>query len=95
MTMTRIGSTLLTLHSAAVAAAWRDNLQLNVVGYRSHVIIANNTFTLQVFSVSYLIFNGYTALDKVIFSTFAGTQNVNVSGSGTQYAMDNLCITVA
>ncbi|UJR12695.1 hypothetical protein I4U23_016869 [Adineta vaga] len=94
MTMTRTGSTLFTLHSAAIAAAWYDNLQLNVVGYRSNSTIANYTYTLQVFSVSNIKFIGYSNLDEVIFSTSNGTQNPSVSGIGTHYAMDNLCISV-
>lgn len=95
MTVTRVGSTLFTLYSAAVAAAWNDNLQLSVVGYRSSAVIASSTFTLQVLSVSNIVFSGFTALDTAVFSTSGGTTNPTVSGSGLHYAMDNLCATVA
>ncbi|CAF1266076.1 unnamed protein product [Adineta steineri] len=92
MTMTGANGTLFTLKSAAIAAAWKDNLQLTVVGYRSNVVIANNTFILQVFTVSYITFNGYSGLDTAIFSTSGGTRNPNVISNNTQYAMDNLCL---
>ncbi|CAF1145003.1 unnamed protein product [Adineta steineri] len=92
MTMTGANGTLFTLNSAAIAAAWYDNLQLTVVGHRSNAVIANNTFILQVFTVSYITFHGYSGLDTAMFSTSGGTLNPNVNGDGEQYAMDNLCL---
>ncbi|CAF1496276.1 unnamed protein product [Adineta steineri] len=92
MTMTSANGSLFTLYSIAIAAAWYDNLQLTVVGYSSTVVIANNTYTLQVFTVSYLTFRGYSGLDTVKFSTSGGTKNANVGGSGTQFGMDNICL---
>ena len=92
ITMESANSNLFTMHSFAIAAAWYDNLQLTVVGYNSNNIIASNTFTIQVFSVSYLTLTGYVGLDKVIFSTSGGTKNAAVSGSGTHFAMDNICL---
>ncbi|CAF1494175.1 unnamed protein product [Adineta ricciae] len=94
MTMTCVGSTLFTLYSAAFTAAWNDNLQLNVVGYRSGSIIANSTYILQVFSLSNIAFTGFSNLDTAIFSTSGGTLNPTVSSSGLHYSMDNLCISV-
>jgi hypothetical protein len=79
-----------TLYSAAAAAAWNDNLQVKVVGYSSNIVIANNIYTLQVFNVTYLIFDGYSGLDTVVFSTSGGTTNAGVNGSGTEFAMDNI-----
>ncbi len=92
MTMTNAISSFFTLHSAAAAASEYDNLQLTIVGYRSNVVIANNTFILQVLTVSYLTFSGYSQLDTAVFTTSGGTQNPNVTGSGTHFAMDNLCL---
>ncbi|CAF1259275.1 unnamed protein product [Adineta steineri] len=94
MTMRSANGALFTLNSAAVAAAWRDNLQLTVVGYRSNAVIASDTFIVQVFTVSYITFNGYSGLDTAIFSTLGGTVNPNTIGSngGTHFAMDNLCL---
>jgi hypothetical protein len=80
------------LNSLAVAAAWYDNLLLHVVGYKSNVVIANNTYTLQVFTLSYINFTGYSGLDTVVFSTSGGTQNPVVVGSGQFFGMDNICL---
>ncbi|CAF1562611.1 unnamed protein product, partial [Adineta ricciae] len=78
---------------SALAAVWSDNLQLQVVGYRSNTIIANNIYILQVFNVLYITFDGYSGLDSVVFSTSAGTHNLDVVGSGRHFGMDNLCLT--
>lgn len=93
MTMTSAtNNSPFTLYSIAIAAAWYDNLQLKVDGYNSNVVIVSNTYTLQVWTVSYITFSGYTGLDKVIFSTSGGTKNANVGGSGTHFGMDNICL---
>jgi hypothetical protein len=90
MTMTSNNSCLMTLYSLAAASAWCDNLQLTIVGYKSNVIIVTNTYTLQVFTVSYLTFTGYTGLDTIIFTTSGGTKNPVLIGNGTQFGMDNI-----
>jgi len=93
MSMTSATGRLFILNSVIVAAAWDDNLSLTVTGYHSSAIIQNQTFTLQVFTASYLNFSGYSGLDTVIFTTFGGTLDPNVSGNGTQFGMDNVCLT--
>jgi hypothetical protein len=95
MTMQTANNCHFTLYSFAAAAAWNDNLQLTAVGYNSSVVIVINTFILQVFTVSYLTFSGYSGLDTVIFTTSGGTQNPVANGSGTQFVMDNMFLTFA
>lgn len=92
MIMNSTNGSYITLYSAAVAAAWYNNLKFTVVGYNSNVVIVNTTFTLQVFNISYLTFIGYSGLDAIKFTTSGGTLNSAVTGSGTHYAMDNICL---
>jgi hypothetical protein len=92
MTMTSANSSLINLHSLAVAAAWYDNLQLTIVGYNSNVTIVTSTYTLQVFTASFLTFTGYTGLDTITFTTSGGTQDPNVGGGGEHFAMDDICL---
>ena len=92
MTIESANANLITLYSLVAAAAWYDNLQLTVVGYNSNTVVATATFTLQVFTASYLTFSGFTGLDTITFTTSGGTANPGVSGSGTQFAMDNICL---
>lgn len=93
MSMDSSNGSLITLYSAAIAAAWYDNLQLRIVGYRSGAVVADQTFTLQVFSLTTPAFIGYTNLDSITFSTSGGTKNSGVTGSGTHLAIDNICLT--
>lgn len=93
MSMTSSNGSLITLYSAMIAAAWFDNLQLRIVGYRSGVIVADQTLTLQVYTLSHPGFVGYSDLDSITFSTSGGTKNPTVTGSGTHIAMDNICLT--
>ena len=93
MTITSANSQSFTLYSLVIAAAWCDNLQLTVVGYKSNTVIATSTFTLQVFTASYLSFSGFSGLDKITFTTSGGTKNSAVTGGGTHFSMDNICLT--
>jgi hypothetical protein len=90
--MTSMNGSLFTLYSVAAAAAWCDNLQLTVVGYDSNTIIANNTFTLQIYTVAYIIFSGYSGLNTVTFTTSGGNSSSGGTCTGRQYAMDNICL---
>ena len=92
LTMETSTGQFFNLYSAMTAAAWNNNLQLTVVGNRSNSIVATQTFTLQVFSVSNITFIGFTGLDTVRFTTWGGTQNPFANGSGTHFAMDNICL---
>lgn len=92
MTIASTTGCTFTLLSAAVAAAWNDNLQLRVVGYFSGTIVASHIYTLQVFSISNLAFNGFSGIDHVIFTSSGGTKNPSVTSSGTHFAMDDLQI---
>lgn len=94
VTMQIANGSYFTLNSISVASAARDNLQLTVVGYNSNLVINNKTYIVQVFTLSFITFSGYAGLDKITFSTSGGTQNPVVSLSGSQYAMDNICLTV-
>lgn len=93
LTMTSDNSSLFNLYSLSIAAAWNDNLQVQVNGYNSNVLIVSNIYTIQVFTVSRLTFTGYTGLDSVTLTSSGGTTNPSVTGSGTHFAMDNICLT--
>lgn len=95
MTISSATGRFFSFYSVAITAAWNDNLQISIAGYKSNTIITNNTFTVQVFTVSHLTFTGYTSLDTIIFTSYGGTQNSIVNGSGIHFVMDNICLTFA
>lgn len=73
-------------------AAWRDGLQLRVVGQRDGVDIYNSTHTLSAFESSWIQLGMYD-VDSVTFTSWGG-DNVWTGGDGSHFAMDNLAIQV-
>ncbi|CAF1604262.1 unnamed protein product [Adineta ricciae] len=57
------GKWTVTENFTSIAAAYKDNLQLNVVGYRSNSTTTNRTSTFEVFSIFNITFIGYSCLD--------------------------------
>ncbi len=94
-TMKSTKNSLINLYSLFVAASWYDNLQLTMVGYKSNVVIVNNTYTLQVFTLSNSTFIGYTGLDTIIFTTSDGTQHPSLPASGSFFGMDKIIIIIS
>lgn len=73
-------------------AAWRDELQLRVVGQRDGVDIYDSTHTLSAFESNWIQLGMYD-VDSVTFSSWGG-DNVWIGGDGSHFAMDNLAIQV-
>lgn len=92
MTMRSTIGHFFNFHSATMAAAWHDNLKLTVVGSRSNAVTVNNSFILQVFKASYIIFTGFIELDTIKFTTYGGTKNAAVPSAGEHFAMDDICL---
>jgi PEP-CTERM motif len=82
------------LKSAYLTAAWNDDLQLVVSGYRRGVLKYRNTYTLDTSDPQWVAFD-YQEIDRVVFLSFGGTPHTGQLGvSGTQLAVDNLVIAV-
>ncbi len=82
------------LASFNVAAAWNNNLILNVVGSLGGVQQYSSTTTLTgPYTLQTLSFN-WTNIDQLDFSTSGGTNAGNVQGSGTHVAIDDIDTTV-
>lgn len=73
-------------------AAWRDGLQLRVVGQRHGVDIYDSTHTLSAFESSWIQL-GMFDLDSVTFSSWGG-EHTWTAGNGSHFAMDDLAIQV-
>ncbi|CAF1531692.1 unnamed protein product, partial [Rotaria sordida] len=83
---------LFSIKSFVAAAAWNHNLSLSMTGERSGVTVFNQTIILQVKSATNVSLD-WKNIDKITFTTFGGTNAMIDGGSGTHFAMDNLCIT--
>jgi hypothetical protein len=80
-----------TLLSAYVTAAWRDNLQLQVLGYNGGTLLYSNTYVLNATGPTLIDF-GYSGVTEVYFISSGGTPHPGYPNTGTQFAMDNLTI---
>src|SRR5439155_6509359 len=81
-------SHLFNLNSGYFTAAWKDNLQVQVIGRLLGLDVYNNTYVLSTTSPTFIAFN-YLGIDEVKFVSSGGTHHF---GSGEEFAMDNLDI---
>jgi len=81
------------LNSAYLMAAWNDGLQVEVQGFVGATLIYDNTYTVSTLGSTLVNFN-YLGVDEVNFISSGGVPHGYTSGLGTQFAMDNLSITL-
>ncbi len=79
------------LFSAYLTAAWNDNLQVEVQGYVGTTLIYDNKYTLSATSPTLIHFN-YVGVTSVNFISSGGTPHIGYTGSGKQFAMDNVSV---
>ncbi|CAF4093432.1 unnamed protein product, partial [Rotaria magnacalcarata] len=80
-----------SIKSFVIAAAWKNDLQLSMTGWRSEVRVHNQTIILQTKLATDVVLD-WRNIDKINFETFGGT-NAMLGDDGTHFGMDNLCIT--
>ena len=82
------------LDSAYLTAVWNDGLQLEVQGFVGATLTYDNNYTVNTTGPLLVNFN-FLGVDKINFISSGGTHHIGYSdGSGTQFAMDNLTVTV-
>ena len=82
------------LNSIALAAGWRDNLTLTITATRNNAVIYRTVLNLQVAYKTTLYTLKWSGIDKVVFDTVGGTPHPSLSGTGTQFAFDDIDITI-
>jgi hypothetical protein len=73
-----------TLISLTACAAWTDDLQLTITGYRNSIEINAHT-TILLFGKPQLILLQWKNIDKVIFQPFGGITHPGSGDSGATY----------
>jgi hypothetical protein len=74
---------------AYLTAAWRDELQINVVGMQGAFVAFDQTVEVNTSGPTWFGFN-YEGIDELIFTSYGGAQNPDfTAGSGAHFAMDN------
>ena len=83
-------ATPFTLSSGYFTAAWNNGLSLEVQGFAGASLLYDHTYILNTASPQLLSFN-FIGITDAHFISSGGT-NPGLSGSGIQFAMDNLTI---
>src|SRR5260370_32746212 len=81
------------LISGYLTGAWRDGLQVRVVGSSNAVVLYDQTCTLSTLAPAFISFN-YHGLTQLSFSTFGCTHNPPFGGDVYQFVMDDVTVSV-
>lgn len=81
------------LNSAYMTADWMDGLQVEAQGFVGSTLRYTNVYTINTGGPTLVAFN-YYGINQVSFIAFGGTQNPLYSGSGSEFAIDNMTVTV-
>ncbi|HEY3856554.1 MAG TPA: choice-of-anchor tandem repeat GloVer-containing protein, partial [Verrucomicrobiae bacterium] len=84
-------STSFNLLSTYLTAAWNDNLQIEVQGYKGSALNYDNSYTLSATSPTLITFN-FMDVTSVRFIAFGGTPHPGYEGAGTEFALDNMSV---
>lgn len=80
--------------SAWVTAAWRDNLSLEVKGLANGVLVYDQTYSPSATTPTLLTFD-MRNVTEVDFISSGGTPHAGYSGSGAQFVLDNVSLSLA
>ena len=84
---------LFDLNSAYLTAAWNDNLEVEAKGYIGGVLSYDQTYTLSATARTLIQFN-YLGVDQVDFVASGGSHHAGYNGTGTNFVMDNVDLTL-
>jgi len=79
-----------SIQSFIVAAAWSNNLQLLLTGYRGNIAVYNQTMTLQTTSKVLLSLN-WISMTRMTFTTSGGL-SAGYGENGNHVGIDNMCL---
>jgi hypothetical protein len=85
-------STPFDLDSAYMTAAWMDGLQIEAQGFIGSTMTYDNIYTINTASPTLVTFD-YIGVNQVTFIASGGTQHYP-QGSGSEFAIDNMTVTV-
>jgi hypothetical protein len=84
----------ITVGSGYFTSVWNDNLAVEAVGIRynsggPNTVVFDTAFVLQPTGPSLETFN-WSGINEILFIASGGTTHAGYSGSGTEFAVDNL-----
>jgi hypothetical protein len=88
MSVTKAGGGLFDFNGSYLTAAWNDNLNIDIIGYKNNVALYTQTKIVSDDFATYFNFN-YTNIDRLTIRSYGGT-DAGTPGGGTHIAYDNL-----
>lgn len=86
-TVTKTAGGTFTFNGANLTAAWNDNMNIDVIGYRNNVAVYTQTKIVSDDFTTYFTFN-YLNIDKLVIKPYGGT-DAGTPGGGELAAIDN------
>jgi hypothetical protein len=87
-TMSR--DTPFTLKQALIAGGWNDGLRITATGYLHGVQVVTETFGVNTNQNLIYFSPQFHDIDSVTFHSQGGTHHAGYTGSGTEFAIDNI-----
>jgi hypothetical protein len=84
-------ASLFTLSSLYLGAAWRDNLNVEILGYANGGLIHSYTAVVGVAGPTFFSFD-WSGLDTVVFHSFGGTFPGPLAPDGTHFVLDDVSL---
>ena len=84
--------TSFSFDSVTIAAAYRFGLEWDIDLYRLGVLQISGPFLINTVNSTTISCGVCTNMDTIVFRTSGGTAVSGLSGSGTEFGFDNLCI---
>jgi hypothetical protein len=83
-----VSGNVFDFYGTYLTGAWNDGLSVRVEGFLSGVLKYSQTVVVNTGDPQFFKFK-FSQVDNLEFTSFGGTQNPNLDGGGTQFAMDN------
>lgn len=83
-----VSGDVFNFNSTYLTAAWNDGLSVQVEGFLNGVQKYSQTVVVNTGGPQLFNFN-FSKIDNLKFTSFGGTQNPNLDGGGTHFAMDD------
>jgi hypothetical protein len=78
-----------TLTSLYLGAAWRSDLNVDILGYLDGTLTHSRTAVVGMDGPTFLSF-GWTDLDSVVFHSYGGIYDSGLRSDGSNFVLDNL-----
>ncbi|CAF1238133.1 unnamed protein product [Adineta steineri] len=93
MIISSTGSNQFFFNSLYITSAWRNSLIITMITLKAGQITSTKTITAMTTNTTYVHCSLSTSIDTILLLANGGIPMANFTQNGTQFVIDNLCIT--